>query len=212
MARNDPWRSCLMPGREPLQHGVFEDEESVRRYAQGITYWMPRIARSFAAIMSRWEMDAGTVLDLGSGTGILSLELAKAFPELEFVGLDLSEAAVSVAREQAAESPVGDRVSYERGDAQEMPFDDRSFDLVVSSNTLHLLNNPVAMFSEVQRVLGPPGRFIVSDFRRSWLGYLTPHIRAAYSPDEVESLLQESRLLNWQIKNGLLWLTVLSRT
>jgi ubiquinone/menaquinone biosynthesis C-methylase UbiE len=212
MARNDPWRSCLMPGREPLQHGVFEDEESVRRYAQGITYWMPRIARSFAAIMSKWEMDAGTVLDLGSGTGILSLELAKTFPELEFVGLDLSEAAVSVAREQAAESPVGARVSFERGDAQEMPFDDGSFGLVVSSNTLHLLKNPVSMFDEVQRVLGPTGRFIISDFRRSWLGYLTPHIRAAYSPDEVESLLQESRLLNWQIKNGLLWLTVLSRT
>jgi ubiquinone/menaquinone biosynthesis C-methylase UbiE len=201
-----------MPRRKPLEHRVFEDEESVRRYAQGTNYWMPRIARSFAAIMEGWEMGAGTALELGSGTGILALELAKAFPGLEFVGLDLSEAAVRVARELAAESSVSARVFFEPGDAEDMPFDDGSFGLVVSSNTLHLLKNPVSMFDEVQRVLGPTGRFIISDFRRSWLGYLTPHIRAAYSPEEVENLLQESRLGNWKVKDGLLWLTVLSKT
>jgi ubiquinone/menaquinone biosynthesis C-methylase UbiE len=200
-----------MTSRRPLEHGVFEDEESVRRYAQGIDLWMPRIARSFAAIISGWELGRGTVLDLGSGTGILSLELAKAFPELEFVGLDLSEAAVNVAREQAAESPVVARVSFECGDAEDMPFDDGSFDLVVSSNTLHLLENPILMFDEVQRVLRPAGRFIISDFRRSWLGYLTQHIRAAYSPREITELLGQSKLQNWAVKDGLLWLTVLSR-
>jgi ubiquinone/menaquinone biosynthesis C-methylase UbiE len=201
-----------MRSRQPLEHGVFEDVESVRRYAQGINHWMPRIARSFAAIMTEWEMSRGTVLDLGSGTGILALELAKAFPELEFVGLDLSEAAVNVAREQAAESAVAASVSFEHGDAEDMPFDDGSFDLVVSSNTLHLLKNPILMFDEVRRVLSPTGRFIISDFKRSWWGAFTQHIRAAYTAQEMEGLLGQSKLENWAVKDGLLWLTVLSRT
>jgi ubiquinone/menaquinone biosynthesis C-methylase UbiE len=200
-----------MISRQPLEHGVFEDEEAVRRYAQGINYWMPRIARSFAAIITGWQIGKGTVLDLGSGTGILSVELAKAFPELEFVGLDLSEAAVSVASEQAAESTVAARVSFEQGDAEDMPFEDASFDLVVSSNTLHLLKKPVRVFDETQRVLSPSGKFIISDFRRSWLGYLTQHIRAAYSTREIAELLGQSKLENWAVKDGLLWLTVLSR-
>ncbi len=201
-----------MRSRQPLEHTVFEDVESVRRYAQGLNYWMPRIARSFADTMKGWEMSRGKALDLGSGTGILALALAKDFPELEFVGLDLSEAAVMVAREQAAGSAAADRVSFERGDAEDMPFDAGSFDLVVSSNTLHLLKNPSTVFDEVQRVLSPAGRFIISDFKRSWWASLTPHIRAAYSPEEVEGLLRESRLQNWKVNDGLLWLTVLSNS
>jgi len=200
-----------MRSRQPLDHGVFEDEESVRRYTQGINLWMPRLAKSFAAIMNKWGMTGGRALDLGSGSGILAVELAKAFPEFEFVGLDLSEAAVNVAREQAVESAVAARVSFQQGDAEEMPFDDDSFDLVVSSNTLHLLNNPIRMFDEVQRVLSPPGRFVISDFRRSWWGALTQHIRAAYTPQEIRDLLRKSKLENWAVQDGLLWLTVLSK-
>jgi ubiquinone/menaquinone biosynthesis C-methylase UbiE len=200
-----------MVKRQPLRGTVFEDEESVRRYTQGINLWMPRIAKSFAAIITRWGMISGRALDLGSGSGILALELAKAFPKFEFVGLDLSEAAVRVARDQAADSKVADRVSFEHGDAEEMPFDDGSFDLVVSCNTLHLLNDPISMFDEVQRVLLPSGRFIISDFRRSWWGAVTQHIRAAYTPREIEELLGQSKLGNWAVQDGLLWLTILSK-
>jgi len=200
-----------MVKRQPLKETVFEDEESVRRYGQEINRWGPGIARSFAAIIKKWEMTGGKALDLGSGTGILAMELAKAFPEFEFVGLDLSEAAVNVAREQAAESAVGARVSFQHGDAEDMPFDNSSFDLVVSSNTLHLLRNPVNMFDEVQRVLSPSGRFIISNFRRSWWGSVTPHIRAAYTPEEIEELLRQSSLENWRVQDGLLWLTVRSK-
>jgi ubiquinone/menaquinone biosynthesis C-methylase UbiE len=201
-----------MPSRQPTEHGVFEDERSVRRYAQGLNLWMPRVAKSFAAIVARWGLTNGRALDIGTGSGILALELARACPGFEFVGLDLSKPAVRVAREQTAGSEMSSRVSFEHGDAEAMPFDDRSFDLAISSNTLHLLDNPVRMFDEVQRVLSSSGRFIISDFRRSWLGYLTDHIRAAYSPAEVEGLLRESRLENWKVNDGLLWLTVLSKT
>jgi ubiquinone/menaquinone biosynthesis C-methylase UbiE len=187
----------LVRSRKPLEHAVFEDEQSIRRYAQGLNLWMPRLARSFAAIVKKWGLTGGRALDLGSGTGILALELAEGFPAFEFVGLDLSEAAVQVAREHAAESAVASRVTFRHGDAEDTAFDNNSFDLVVSSNTLHLLKDPISMLSEVHRVPSPSGKFIISDFRRSWWGALTPHIRAAYTPHEVEGLLHRSWRTGW---------------
>lgn len=201
-----------MIDRRPVEHAVFEDVESVRRYAQGIDFWMAHVAKSFAAIIRNWGVTDGRALDVGCGTGILMVELAKSFPQLELVGLDLSQAVLTVAREQIAEVQLGPRVSFQHGDAQDMPFEDGCFDLAVSSNTLHLLKNPLYMFNEVQRVLRPTGRFIISDFRRSWLGSLTQHIRTAYTPQEVEGLLHQSKLENWKVQDGLLWLTVLSHT
>ena len=201
-----------MVHRRPLKQTVFEDVESVRRYTQGISFWMTGVAKSFAAMIRNWEMTSGRVLDMGCGTGVLAVELAAVFPEFEFVGLDLSEAALTVAREQIAERKLASRITFEHGDAEDMPFEDASFDLVISSNTLHLLQNPILMFNEVERVIGPTGKFIVSDFRRSWLGYLTQHIRAAYSREELEGLLRQSRLQNWTVQDGFLWLTALSKT
>lgn len=76
-----------MSQRRPLKRKAFEDVESVRSHAQGSSHGKPHIARSFAAIVTGWEMSEGNALDLGSGTGILALELGKGLPELEFVGL-----------------------------------------------------------------------------------------------------------------------------
>ena len=52
---------------------------------------------------------------------------------------------------------------------------------------------------------------IISDFRRSWWGALTRHIRAAYTPKEIEGLLRQSTLENWIVQDGLLWVTALSK-
>jgi ubiquinone/menaquinone biosynthesis C-methylase UbiE len=87
---------------------------------------------------------------------------------------------------------------------------DSVFDLVISSNTLHLVENPVKMFNEIQRVLKPGGKFFISDFRRSFLGLLTAHIRASYSLEEVRALLAQSDLEDWQIKDSFLWLKIRS--
>ena len=196
--------------RRPLEHGVFEDIEVARRYDREAGVWARYVSKSFVSVVKRWGVSSGRVLDVGTGTGMLAIEFAKGIPTVEVVGLDLSDVALELARDNAQRSRVSSRVSFEKGDAEDMPFEDDTFDLVISGNTLHLLKNPVRMFNEIQRVLKPGGRFLVSDFRRSWLGILTEHVRSAYSAEEVRDLLRQSELQDWKVKDSFFWLSVLS--
>jgi ubiquinone/menaquinone biosynthesis C-methylase UbiE len=197
--------------RTPLECGIFEDEERARKYSRESGKWMQNIAQSFISIVENWNVICGRVLDVGTGPGSLAVEFAKKIPGVEVVGLDLSDIVLAVAQENARRNDVSSQVFFKKGDAEDMPFKNDTFDLIISSNTLHLLQNPVRMFDEVQRVLNSDGKFIISDFRRSLLGIFTAHIRASYSPDEVTNLLNQSELLNWEVKNSFLWLTVLSK-
>ncbi len=173
--------------------------------------WMRNVSKSFVSIAKRWEITEGRVLDIGTGTGLLAIGFAKSIPGVEVTGLDLSEVVLELARDNLERSDTPLKVSFEKGDAEDIPFEDGAFDLVVSSNTLHLIENTVSMFDEVHRVLKPEGRFIISDHRRSWLGVFSAHIRASYTPGEVKGLLRRSKLQNWAVKDYLLWLSIVSR-
>jgi ubiquinone/menaquinone biosynthesis C-methylase UbiE len=196
--------------RRPLECGVFEDLEMARRYDREIGRYMRLVARSLVSAARSWGVKEGKVLDVGAGTGRLAIEFAQGIPGVDVVGLDLSDVALELARANARESEVPRRISFEKGDAEDMPFEDSSFDLVISSNTLHLIDDPIRMFDEIQRVLKPGGRFFISDFRRSWLGLLSEHIRASYTVQEVRALAGESELQNWRVKDHFLWLSLLS--
>jgi len=71
------------------------------------------------------------ILDLGTGSGCILIALLKKFPRAAGVGVDISESALEVARENAARNGVADRASFVRGDWAE--FVDESFDLIVSN-------------------------------------------------------------------------------
>jgi ubiquinone/menaquinone biosynthesis C-methylase UbiE len=197
--------------RNPISCGIFEDVDTARRYDRESRAWTRSISKSFASVAREWEITDGKVLDVGTGTGWLAIEFAKEIPGIEVIGLDLSDVALELARENARESGVSSRVSFEIGDAEDMSFENDMFDLAISSNTLHLVKNPVRMLDELQRVLKPKGVFLVSDLRRSWLGILSKHLRASYSPGEVKDLLGQSKLENWELRDYFFWLSISSK-
>ena len=196
--------------RRPLENGVFTDIEVARRYDREAGVWARYVSRRFVSMAKQWGVSCDHVLDVGTGTGQLAIGFAEGIPAASVVGLDLSPVALEVARENAQKSPASSRVSFKEGNAEDMPFEDDTFDLAISGNTLHLLKDPVSMFNEIQRVLKPGGRFLVGDFRRSWLGILTEHVRSAYSAKEARDLLRQSELQNWKVRDSFFWLTVLS--
>lgn len=190
-----------MVKRKPFECGIFEDVETAEIYNEEAKNRVRYLSGSSVSVAKKWGIIDGKVLDLGTGIGLLAIALAKKLPGVEVIGLDVSDVALEVARKNLQESEHPLKVSFEKGDAEDMPFEDGTFDLVVSSNTLHLIKNPVRMFDETQRVLKPEGRFFLSDLRRSWLGVFSRHIRAAYSPKKAKDLLNQSKLKNWKVKD-----------
>ena len=103
--------------------------------------------------------DALDVLDAGSGTGFLSLELASRGHRV--TGIDFAPAMLAEARRKAEQQ--GAAVRFEEADAEQLPFASGSFDLVVSRHVLWTLPHPQAAIDEWKRVLRPGGRLAVID-------------------------------------------------
>ena len=96
------------------------------------------------------KIKSGTIVDLGSGTGYLSIEIAKGAPGLQVHGIDLSRQMVKMARRHARGVK---NVQFELGNAAALPFEDDSIDFIVSTGSLHHWNRPVKVFDECYRVL-----------------------------------------------------------
>jgi len=110
-------------------------------------------------------IQSGRVLEIGPGPGYIAIEIATLLPNVRVVGLDLSETMRDVATGNAREHGVSGRVVFHEGDASQMPFEDASFDFVVSSGSLHHWEEPSRIFREIHRVLLPGCRALISDLR-----------------------------------------------
>ena len=103
--------------------------------------------------------DALEALDIGCGTGFLSLELASR--EHRVTGIDFAPSMITQAREKAAERQA--TIRFEEADAEQLPFAAASFDIAVSRHLLWTLPHPERAMDEWIRVLRPGGRLIIVD-------------------------------------------------
>lgn len=102
------------------------------------------------------------VLEVGSGRGGGSSYLARTYEADEVVGADYSGETVKIAR--TLNTDVSN-LTFEVGDAENLPFPDASFDVVVNIESSHCYANVPAFISEVARVLKPGGTFTWADLR-----------------------------------------------
>jgi ubiquinone/menaquinone biosynthesis C-methylase UbiE len=103
------------------------------------------------------------VLDLGCGTGALSLAIKRRHPQVRVVGVDPDPKALARAREKAARA--GHELTFDEAFGGELPYAEGSFDRVLSSLMLHHLtrDEKLGALREVRRVLAPGGAFYVLD-------------------------------------------------
>jgi ubiquinone/menaquinone biosynthesis C-methylase UbiE len=122
--------------------------------------WSFYVEATLQATLSRLEIRSGDrVLDLGCGTGTLIQHLLEIVPEAEMVGLDPSEEMLNIAKQKLPAS-----VQLKMGSAESIPFPSTCFDILVSTSALHYFRNPDRAVQEMQRVLKPSGRLILTDW------------------------------------------------
>lgn len=102
----------------------------------------------------------GAALDVGTGTGDLALELARAAPGARVVGVDYTAGMVGLAPGKAEAAGLAGRAAFARADGQRLPFADASFDAVTSAFVLRNFADLAAAFAEMARVARPGGRVV----------------------------------------------------
>jgi SAM-dependent methyltransferase len=122
---------------------------------------------SFAGVANPWTMGrlapGERVLDLGSGAGTDSLIAAQMVgPTGRVTGIDMTREMLSRARAAAAQMRVTN-VEFVESEAEQLPFADGSFDVVVSNGVIDLIPDKDAVFAELHRVLTPGGRLQIAD-------------------------------------------------
>lgn len=117
-------------------------------------------------VVTAWQLSTewlklpvgGVALDVGCGPGNVTAALGRAVgPAGLALGVDISEPMLA----RAVSAEAGPNVGFLRADAQRLPFDDESFDAVVSVAMLQLIPDPATAIAEMVRVLRPGRRIVV---------------------------------------------------
>jgi SAM-dependent methyltransferase len=155
---------------EPARERIFP---TGRAWAEDLDY-PPELAsvpdtavESFAGVanpFSLGRLEPGErVLDLGSGAGTDSLVAALMVGGLGRVtGIDMTPGMLARARTAAGELGATN-VEFVEAEAEQLPFPDASFDVVISNGVIDLIPDKDAVFSELHRVLVPGGRLQIAD-------------------------------------------------
>jgi ubiquinone/menaquinone biosynthesis C-methylase UbiE len=120
-----------------------------------------RFGPSLAVLVELAAPDpSDVVLDVATGTGNTALTLAPQV--LRVIGLDVASAMLEQARARAQEDKIAN-AEFVSGSAEELPFSDAEFSLVVSRHAPHHFHHLDKFLREVRRVLKPGGRLVVAD-------------------------------------------------
>ncbi len=148
------------------------------------------------------------VLDVGTGTAQIPIELCRRHPTAKVVGIDLAQAMLEVGQQNIQRAGLNERIQLERLDAKALPLSDESFAAVMSNSIIHHLPEPLVALREMVRVcrrggilfvrdlLRPADRPTLEGLVRRYAGEANDHQRAMFSASLQAALtLQEIRAL-----------------
>ncbi|MBN1913887.1 MAG: class I SAM-dependent methyltransferase [Candidatus Omnitrophica bacterium] len=124
--------------------------------------------RSF--ILKMAEPLNGNILEAGTGKGHFALELAKA--GYSFTTFDISETEQAFARLNLKYFGLDKQVDFRIENGESLSFQDGSFDVIFSVNTLHHLANPHKVIDELLRVLSLKGKLVLGDFNEQGMALM----------------------------------------
>ena len=117
--------------------------------------WLPAMPE----VVERLQQ-GGSTLDIGCGTGTVSLLLAQAFPRARVVGLDIDQRSINIARERAQQAGLGEHVTFVLGSTKWLP-DTPRYDFISTFDVVHDLVDPLGTLQRIRRILAPGGTYLM---------------------------------------------------
>jgi ubiquinone/menaquinone biosynthesis C-methylase UbiE len=164
---------------EQRASAAYFDQIETQRYA-----WHYHLRELFDSLQGSY----GRLLEIGCGIGVDSIQLAKC--GFDVTAVDLTENALAIAKDYATLRNVS--VDFRLGNAENLEFEERSFDFVYSFGVLHHTPDIEASVAEVHRVLKPGGKAYIMLYHRDsivngvhrmfWLPYESPRDRDDHCP------------------------------
>jgi len=211
-----------MGKRISLPQEPIAEKEAVEQYDKGAKRFMVPEYRYFVRKILSKGKKRGKVLDIGTGSGLLALELADMKGnDFDIVAIDVSANMLGKARENAFKAGQDDKIKFLMTNGAALPFCGDSFDLVISYASLHHWFEPVLIFNEIERVTKDTGVIIIRDNKRI---YQNPLLRfgvwivsrfmneghrtiwqkamlASYTVPEVKEIISKSRLRDCHVNS-----------
>lgn len=161
-----------------------------------------------AEFLAVWNA-GNPILDVGTGTAQIPVEICRQSPVAQLVAIDLAEHMLALARVNVERAGLANRIRLERVDAKGFPYPDGHFGAVVSNSIIHHIPDPSLCIAEMHRVCAVGGVLFVRDLVRPGdeptLGHLVntyaagandhqrkmfaDSLRAALTLDEVRGLV-----------------------
>jgi ubiquinone/menaquinone biosynthesis C-methylase UbiE len=106
------------------------------------------------------------VLDVGTGTALIPIELCTGALDVRVVAIDLAVHMLALAKENVVRAGLQDRITLEKVDAKAMPYPDDAFATTISNSIVHHIPEPGLVLSEIRRVTRSGGLVFIRDLAR----------------------------------------------
>ncbi len=156
-----PWISVML--HRVLESEVMDAADEARDYDD---MDHSQVNRVFVADFLKYYSGGGPVLDVGTGTAQIPIELCRQHPTVFAVVVDASPSMIALATINIARVGLSSRITPQLVDAKRLPHADGVFPAVISNSIIHHIPEPRTVLAEMARVLSPGGVLFVRDLLR----------------------------------------------
>ena len=146
-----------------LEPEVMDTEEEARDY-DAMDH--AEVNGRFVADLLAFRPGVTDVLDVGTGTARIPIELCARAPQARVVAIDLADQMLALARENVARAKLEGRITLEKRDAKSAGWPDGRFEVVISNTILHHIPDPTDLVREMWRLTARGGTIFLRDLAR----------------------------------------------
>jgi ubiquinone/menaquinone biosynthesis C-methylase UbiE len=224
----------MVKPRIPEGEEILDDEEiTMEEYSENCLKRRSEYRKKVRYILEEIGLpDGAQVLQIGPGPDWMGIWLAEERPDVSITGVEPSEDMIRVATANRNQENVSEnQIRYVQGVVEDLSqFNDSSFDLVFSNDSLHHWVDPIQGFKEINRILKDLGGLCIFDERRDlnlretfvvevfgrivagkWLKYWKSSIDASYTVEELTTMLVTAGIDDWDVQREFLEVVIRKR-